>query len=183
MMLPTHDFDSDEPDSADGDLGEDEDLSYERLLWQLLLLINPGDEEAAREQFHAWQEMQPDGVQDEADALAALRQAIDWKAGFLVEADDVAGFIECVDELAARFGLQLDWDDADEAPEQHDVAELIGRAHAQLREHGYTLWTWGVHGAPREDLFAGWITLRSEAEALEIVAPALGIDLRPGSAF
>ena len=183
MSLPAHDFDSDEPDAADGDLGEDEELSYERLLWQLLLLINPGDEDAAREQFHAWQEMQPDGVQDEADALAALRQVIDWKAGFLVEADDAAGFIECVDELAARFGLQLDWNEADEAPEENDVASLIGRAHDQLREHGYTLWTWSVHGAPREDLFAGWITLRSEAEALEIVAPSLGIDLRPGSAF
>jgi hypothetical protein len=98
-MIPAHDFDSDDPDAIDGDLGEDEELSYERLLWQLLLLINPCDEDAAREQFHAWQEMQPDGVHDEADALAALRQAIDWKAGFLrgsgvariEKAEEVAG--------------------------------------------------------------------------------------------
>jgi hypothetical protein len=177
-----HDYEAEDPERHDEPPDEDAELTYESLLWQLLLLINPGDEESAREQFHAWEELQPAGAQDESEALAALRQAIDWRAGFTVEADDPGGLIECVDELAARFGLVLEWQD-DDAAEPEDVPALLGRAYEQLREHGYSLWTWGVHGAPREDLFAGWITLRSEDEALEIVAPALGIELRPGSRF
>lgn len=186
LPVPAHEFDPDDNYAA-GDAGGDEDLelTVEGLVWQLLLLVNPGDEDAALQQFHAWQEDQAGA--GARDPLDALRQAIDWRAGFHVAADDPGGLIECVDELAARFGVDIDWgsDDSDDEDflRETDVATLIGVAHARLREHGYALWTWSAHGAPREEEYAGWITLRSDGEALEYIAPALGIELRPGSAF
>jgi hypothetical protein len=191
MTSLPHEFDPDDNFASHGqDPGDDDEaVTLEALTWQLLLLVNPDDDEAALQQFQAWQEAIAIHAGDGSDAhaLACLRQAIDWKSGFHVEAGDAAGFVECLDELAARWNLRIDWgveDPTDTAfLDAADVATLIGIAHDRLREHGYTLWTWNVHGAAREDVFAGFVTLRSDDESLEIVAPALGMDLRPGSAF
>lgn len=191
MTNIAHEFDPDDNFAASGDSGADDDDSAttEALIWQLLLLINPGDDEAAQQQLEAWQEAQAmaDSEDAEADALRHLREAIDWKSGFHVDASDAAAFVECVDELATRWNLRVDWgvEDPTDAAflRDADVPTLIGLAHDKLREHGYTLWTWNEHGAAREDVYAGWITLRSDDEALEIIAPALGIDLRPASGF
>ena len=191
MTAPDDDFDPDDnyADAAHGLSDEDIPATAESLVWQLLLLINPGDEEAALQQFHAWQDAQAAFAPDDPDApvLEALRDAVDWRAGFTVEAGDAAGFVECLTELAGRWNLGIDWgvEDPTDAAflREAEVPTLIGLAHDQLREHGYTLWTWGIGGQPREEIYSGWITLRSEDEALEFVAPMLGIDLRPGSAF
>jgi len=155
----------------------------------LLLLINPGDEESALQQFHAWQDAQAAFDPDDPDApvLDALREAIDWRAGFTVEAGDAGAFVECIGELAGRFNLRVDWgvEDPTDAAflRDADVPGLIAHAHDKLREHGYTLWTWGIAGQPREDLFSGWLCLRQEDEAVEFVAPMLGIELRPGGSL
>ncbi len=190
MTSNAHEFDPDDNFASSGDAGADDDeaVTVESLIWQLLLLINPGDDEAALQQFGTWQEAQAmvDAGDFDADALRHLREAIDWKSGFHVEASDAAAFVECIDELATRWGLHIDWGVEDPTDDtflgEADVSTLIGLAHDRLREHGYTLWVWNEHGAAREDVYAGWITLRSDDEALEIIAPALGIDLRPGSA-
>ena len=183
---PPHD---DYDDDSEPRAHDDEEAGVEALTWQLLLLVNPGDEEAAQQQFHAWEDalatqgIEPDG----AEAFARLRQVIDWRAGFDLAADDTGGLVECLEELAARFGVSIDWgsDEPGEAEflDEVDAPTLLGRAHASLREHGYSLWAWHWHGEVREDRYAGAITLRREDEALEIVAAALGLALRPGSGF
>ena len=122
-----NDFDTDE---------EDLPLTVESMAWQLLLLINPGDEDSARLQFEAWQDALAGWSPDDAQApvLDALRNAIDWRAGFTVEAGDTAGLVQCLDELAARFDLTLDWDEDDDGvPGDSDVPGLISFAHDRLR--------------------------------------------------
>jgi hypothetical protein len=187
MNAISHDYDADDEPWDDERGGDEGDLTVEALIWQLLLRINPGDEEAAAQQLQAWQEACALAEADDVESIVLLRQVIDWKSGFHVELGDAAGFTECIDELSARFGLRVDWgveDPSDRAfLDAADVPTLIGRAHEQLREHGYTLWTWSMNDAPREDVFAGWMALRSDDESIEIIAPALGIALRPGSAF
>jgi hypothetical protein len=180
-----YDADADEPDAPGGD----DELSAEALYWQFLLLVNPGDEDAAQQQFHAFEEaLQAQGVAaGEPHAFALLRQAIDWRAGFDLASDDVGTLLECLTELAARFDLRLDFGsdepDDEEFLQETDAATLLARAHQSLREHGYSLWLWHPHGEPQEERCAGGMCLRREDEALEIVAAALGLALRPGSGF
>ena len=188
MSAISHDHDADdEAYGRDDDDDAEAELTVEALIWQLLLRINPGDEEAAAQQLQEWQDACAQAGADDVESVVLLRRVIDWKSGFHVEAGDAAGLVQCIDELSARFGLRIDWGVEDPTDAAFlaaaDVPTLIGRAHEQLREHGYTLWTWSMNEAPREDVFAGWITLRSDDESMEIIAPALGIALRPGSAF
>ena len=126
---------------------EDDEASTEALVWQLLLVINPGDEEAALRQF--------DGYRD--------------------------AVIDAINELVARWNLAVDWGVEDVGDDEFlaatDVPELMSTAYDRLREYGYTLWTWDA-GA---DSHAGWITLSRDDDAVRLLAPALGIDVRPGS--
>lgn len=175
-----HDYDPDDNfDQAFGaDPDIDEEAAAEALVWQLLLLINPGDEDAALQQFTAFQE----GLQagDTDDPVELLRDAIDWKAGFYVAEDDPRSLVESVDELAARYGLRIDWDldpDDDAALDDAEVPALIGTAYDRLREHHYTLWTYET-GEARH---AGWMTQQRDDEALALVARALGFNVRPGA--
>ena len=155
----------------------DEDAALEAVVWQLLLLINPGDEDAALQQFSAVRESLAEG----GDVTEIIRDTIDWKAGFHIADDDPAGVIEAIDELAARFGVRVDWDIDDTSDEDEladtDATALLQRAGEQLREHHYTLWTWET-GA---DTHAGWITLQRDDEALPVVAGALGFHVRPAA--
>ena len=187
MTSPDDDYDPDDnfANSSQDGFDVDDEAAEEALVWQLLLMINPGDDEAALQQFGAWQEMQADAGDDADDALASLRHAIDWKSGFHVDALDTVGLVESLDELAARFDLRIDWgvEEIDrEALGGTDVPSLIVRAHAQLREHGYTLWTWNPRGGASEDAYSGWIALRRDEEAMLGLAHALGIEVRLGSA-
>ena len=177
----THDFDPDDNFSqAFGDDADiDEEAAVEALVWQLLLLINPGDEDAALQQFAAYQEGMAEGG-DEAEPVEQLRDAIDWKAGFFVADDDPRAVIESLDELASRWNLRIEWGmdpDDDGALDDTDVPALLNTAYDRLREHHYTLWTWETGS----DHHGGWITRQVDDEALRLVAGALGIHVRTGA--
>lgn len=163
--------------SADADI--DEEAATEALIWQLLLLINPGDDEAAREQLEAWQQAMAGSGGDE-DAVDLLREAIDWKSGFHVDEHDTRALVESLDELAARWNLRIDWGVEDPTDDEFldaaDAASLIDTAFDRLREHHYTLWVRETGAG-----LAGWITRSQDDEALRLVASALGIHVRPGA--
>lgn len=174
-----HDHDPDDNFARSfGDAADiDEDAAIEALAWQLLLLVNPGDEAAAQAQFEACR----DALDEGADPVATLRDAIDWQAGFHVDADDAAAAIDAIGQLAARFDVRIDWGVDDPSDEDFvadiDVPGVIGIAFDRLREHHYTLWTWDAG----HDHHAGWITRQDDDEAVQLVAAALGFHVRPGS--
>lgn len=183
MTLPDE-FDPD--DNFDHAFGDDPDIDEEAALeavaWQWLLLVNPGDEDAALQQFAAFREALADAG-DTAEPTELLRDAIDWKSGFFIADDDPHALVDALDELAARFNLRIDWnldDDEtrdDSALDDADVATLINTAFDRLREHHYTLWTWETGS----DHHGGWITRQRDDEALRVVAGVLGFHVRTGA--
>lgn len=180
MSLPDDDFDPDDNYRPGVESAEvDDDASTEALVWQLLLVINPGDEDAALQQFAAFQEALAGGDADDIDVVWLLKDVIDWKSGFHVEETASGALIDAIAELAARFNLAIDWgveDPTDDAfLARVTAAELLETAHDQLRLDGYILWTWETGS----DAVAGWMTLSSDDVAMRILAPALGIDARP----
>jgi hypothetical protein len=152
----------------------DEDAALEAVVWQFLLLINPGDEDAAAAQFAEIR----DALVADAEPIEAIRAAMDWKAGFFVAESDAQGLVEVIDELASRVGVRIAWDVDDEADDPFadaDAESLMRQAAVQLRERGYTLWSWET-GA---EMLAGWIAQRSDDEAVPEVAGPLGFSVRP----
>lgn len=177
--MATHEYD---PDDNFGhafhpQAGVDDDDALDVVAWQFLLLVNPDDEDAALQQFAAFRQAL-DEAGDDADPVPLLRDAIDWKAGFHVAEDDAQGLMEALDELVSRWRLHIDWGLDDEAPHAPlpDTTELLHSAFAQLRERHYSLWTTETG----EATLAGWITLERDAEAMQLIAGALGMHARPG---
>ncbi|NZA26221.1 hypothetical protein H0E84_07460 [Luteimonas sp. SJ-92] len=157
----------------------DEDASAEALVWQLLLIVNPGDEDAALQQFGAFQEVLDGADAETIDAVGLLKDVIDWKSGFHIEETAPGALIDCIAELAARFSLAIDWGVEDPTDDgflaRATTTDLLQTARDQLRLDGYTLWTWEAGPG----VVAGWMTLASDDEAMRVIAPALGIDVRP----
>lgn len=178
-MLPDNESDY-EDDGYDFAGGEDEELDSEALVWQLLLLINPGDEDTALQQFARYREAREESGDDD-EPVATVREAIDWTSGFYVDWKDTASFVDVLDQLAARWNLRLDWGVEDPSDEDFldrvDVPELMSIAYDRLREHGYTLWNYDTGG----DAYAGWIALRRDDENMKAVATGLGIDVQPAN--
>jgi hypothetical protein len=172
---------------ADADIDPDADDTPEALVWQLLLLINPGDEESALQQFAEYRDALAESDPDEVQPVWLLKDVIDWKAGFYVDGTDAVSFIDTITELSARWNLRIDWGVEDASDEDFladaDVPSLMAVAYDRLREYGYSLWTWNTANGPSgdEDMQAGWITLSSDDEAMQELAHALDIELRPGS--
>ena len=183
MHAPDIEFDPDDNfGGGDGDIDFDTDEdSPEKLVWQLLLLVNPGDEETALRQFAAYNDARVEAGDEDTEPVWILKDVIDWTSGFYVAADDNEALIDAINELAARWNLRIDWGVDDPGDEDFlartDVPALMATAHDRLREYGYTLWTWNTGG----ETHAGWITQSQDDEAMQVLAPALGIDLRPGS--
>ncbi|WP_101927567.1 DUF6630 family protein [Luteimonas cellulosilyticus] len=180
-MLPDTEFDPDD-NFAGGEADDtefDDEASTEALVWQLLLMINPGDGDAAGEQFRAWQEVMADA--DEDQAVPALQDAIDWKAGFHVPEDDPGTLIDALNELAARYNIDIDWgvEDPTDAAflESASPHALLETAYDQLRVDGYTLWT----RETGDDTVAGWFAVRDDDEGMRMLSHALGIEIRPGA--
>ena len=183
MSPPDDDYDPDDNFAAGyrPDVEIDDEAATEALIWQLLLMINPGDEEGALQQFSAWQEAMASAEGEDIEPVWLLKDVIDWRSGFHVAEDDAGALVESLDELAARWGLRIDWDTEDSSDAgflaDADVGHLIGVAFAQLREHGYTLWTWDSGSTAH----SGWISLRQDDEAMLELAAALGIAVRMGA--
>jgi hypothetical protein len=181
MTPADHDFDPDTNfhDSVDGD--EDIDLeSTEGLVWQLLLLINPGDEDMALTQFSAYRETVAGSEMSDEAMLGAIKEAIDWRSGFHVEANEPRVLIESINELCIRWNLVIDWGgdpDDDDFLADRDVPSLLNVAFDYLTQFNYTLWTWQTGS----DAYAGWMTLSAEDELMRQIAGALNIDVRPAS--
>lgn len=174
--MASYDDDFDQDDGYDDEDGED---STDSRVWRLLMLINPGDEDGAMQQFAAYR----DTVEEEGDEdpMRIVAQVTDWRSGFEVDADDTRALIEAINELVSRWNLTIDWDgdpDDDEFHEDIDGPEIFSRAFDQLNQHGYTLW---AREADDDDVYAGWITQSRDDEAMRIVATELGINLRLGN--
>ena len=184
--MPDREFD---PDDNFGNTGEDgldidaDELTSEALVWQVLLLINPGDEETALRQFAAYRDVA--GGEDDAP-LSRIIEVIDWTSGFHVDADDNAAgsnaeLIDSLQQLVARWNLRIDWGtddpDDDDFLDNTDVPALLSTAHDRLREYGYTLWACNTS----DDSYAGWITLTQDDDAMRLLASELHIELRPAS--
>ena len=171
---------SDDDYESEPDFDEAGDDSVEAQVWQLLLLINPGDEETALQQFNDYREAVADVDADEVEPIEIIGRVIDWRSGFIVDAHDLRSLVQAIDELSSRWNLSVDWDgdpDDDGFFDDLDAAELFSIAYDRLAEFGYTLWAWETDG----DTCAGWMTLTRDGEPLRELATALGINLRLGS--
>lgn len=180
-MLPDHDFDPDDNFATGDDAPEfDDEAGVEALIWQWLLLVNPGDDEAAQQQFRDWQES--GSGEDAADiAVAALLDATDWRATFRVDEAEPGTLIDAISALAGRFRVEIDWgvEDPTDAAQLAGVSPgaLVETAYDQLRIEGYTLWIWDDGDA----LVSGAIAARDDDEGMRVLSHALGLDLRPGN--
>ncbi len=171
---------SDDDYDAEREFDDVDEDSVEAKVWQLLLLINPGDEETALLQFNDYREATADADADEVEPIEAIGRVIDWRSGFIVGANDLHSLVQAVNELSSRWNLSIDWNgdpDDDEFYDDMDVAELFSIAYDRLAEFGYTLWAWETDG----DTYAGFMTLTRDGEPLRELATALGINLRLGS--
>uniref|UniRef100_UPI003CF95C99 DUF6630 family protein n=1 Tax=Stenotrophomonas sp. SrG TaxID=3414430 RepID=UPI003CF95C99 len=85
--------------------------------------------------------------------------AIAWQSGFEVERADTAALVSAVNELSARWNLQLAWggdlDDEDIAA-HIDAPRLMGTAYDRLREHNYSRWSVETGNGG----LAGWMALQ-----------------------
>ena len=171
---------SDDDYDAEREFDDVDEDSVEAKIWQLLLLINPGDEETALLQFNDYREAVADGDADEVEPIEVIGRVIDWRSGFIVGTHDLRSLVQAINELSSRWNLSVDWNgdpDDDEFFDDMDAAELFSIAYDRLAEFGYTLWAWETDG----DSYAGWMTLTRDAEPLRELATALGINLRLGS--
>jgi hypothetical protein len=155
--------------------------SVEACVWQLLWLINPGDEEMALQQFADYRDAAGQADGNEVEPIDIIRRVIDWRSGFYVDARDTRALVQAIDELSSRWNMSIDWggdaDDDDFHTADIDAASLFAIAYDRLLEHGYTLWAWETE----DDKCAGWITLKRDNEPLREVATSLGINMRLGS--
>jgi hypothetical protein len=179
MAMPDNEADYGDHEADADDIADLEELTTEALVWQLLLLVNPGDEETALRQFSHYREAFHEAGKD-AEPVWVLKDAIDWTSGFFVDSKDSESFMDSVTELVRRWNLQIDWggDPSEEDfLDSTDVPALMSIAYDGLRERGYTLWTWDTG----TDNYGGWITSSRDDEAMRLVAVALNIELRPGN--
>ena len=169
------DFDAD--DGLDDEAGHDGDL--EQLVWQWLLRINPGDDDAAMQQLLAFRE-RLNGDDAPEVVLESLASATDWRAAFRIHEDEHTTLVDVLEALASRFRVEFDWD-VEDPTDPGLLADLgafglLEAAYDQLRVAGYTLWTWETG----DDTVAGAIAAREDDEAMRVIGQALGLDLRPG---
>src|SRR5579859_8193202 len=87
-------------DDFETDHGFDEDDdSLDAHVWQLLLLINPGDDESAFQQFTAYREAVGDTPDDAVDVADVVGQVADWRSAFHVDDGDTRAFVQAIDEI------------------------------------------------------------------------------------
>lgn len=161
-----------------GILDDDTQQAVERLLG----MINFDDGVMVEKQLALIDEAleDADDTVEAEELLSIVQDVIDWEAGFEVEQNDAATFIDCLNQLCARLDIVLDWGVED--PEDEDfldstsVPELMELAFEQLRGMGITLWHWeigsGVH--------AGWLARAEDDDEMAALAEAFDVELRMG---
>jgi len=173
-MTPSdHDFDAEHG-------FDDDDNSLDAQVWQLFLLINPGDDDAAFQQFAAYREAVSGMADEEIDVAQTVGQVADWRSAFHLEAGDTRALVQAIEELASRWNLAIDWDgdvDEDEFHAGVDAAELLGIAYDNLAPHGYTLWVLDTD----DEYVAGWMSLSRDVEPMRELATELGVHLHRGN--
>lgn len=108
--MPDNSVDYEDEDSLLQDFDDTDDDSVG--VWNLLVLINPGDRDAVFSQFNTWRDRVADLDLDSDCVQAwlwALKDVIDWRSGFYTEEKDIKSFVDAVDELVARWNLRIDW--------------------------------------------------------------------------
>jgi hypothetical protein len=159
---------------------DEDDDSLDAYVWQLFLMINPGDDDSAFQQFTAYREAVSDTPEDDIDVTESVIQVADWRAAFRVDAQDTRALVQAIDELAARWNITIDWDgdtDEDEFHADIDAADLLGTAYDNLAPHGYTLWVLDTD----DDAVAGWMSLSRDIEPMRELATELGVHLHRGN--
>ncbi|QNK02874.1 DUF6630 family protein [Dyella telluris] len=173
-MTPSdHDFDH-------GHEFDEDDDSLDAYVWQLFLLINPGDDDSAFQQFAAYREAVGDTPDDDVDVAQVVGQVADWRATFHVDEGDTRSLVQAIEELASRWNLDIDWDgdaDEDEFHASVDTSDLITLAYDNLAPHGYTLWLLDTD----DDSIAGWITLSRDVEPMRELATELRVHVHRGN--
>lgn len=160
----------------------DED-DFEARIWNLFVLINPGDDELALQQFNRWREAlleNGEEIDEGSDWVPPLIAAIAWQSGFEVDRSDADALMSAVSELAARWNLQVDWGgdlDDDDFAAGVDASSLMATAYDRLREHNYSLWSVDAGGAG----LTGWMALSRDDDAMLALCSLLGVEVRPGS--
>ena len=175
-----HSSDDDFDTGHSFDNHDDDADSLDTHVWQLLLLINPGDDETAFQQFSAYRDAVGHADEDEIEAVQVIGRVIDWHSGFQVDADDTRALVQAIDELVSRWSLHIDWEGDPEDDDFHadmDAASLFATAYDSLAPHGYTLWARDTD----DGSYAGWMTLTRDVEPMRELATTLGIQLRLGS--
>jgi hypothetical protein len=171
---------SDDDFDTDHAAHDDDESGLEASVWQLLLLINPGDDDAAFQQFAAYRDAVGDTPEDEIDVAQVVGQVADWRSTFHVDAEDTRALVQAIDELTARWNIAIDWNGDPEDDEFHadaDAGELLATAYDSLAPHGYTLWVRDTE----DDNYAGWMTQSRDVEQMRELATELGVHLRLGS--
>jgi len=159
---------------------DDDDDSLDAYVWQLFLMINPGDDDSAFQQFTAYREAVGDTPDEDVDVAQVVGQVADWRSAFNVGVEDTRALVQAIDELASRWNLSIDWGgdtDEDEFHADADTSGLLGTAYDQLAPHGYTLWVLDTD----DDSVAGWITLSRNVEPMRELATELGVHLHRGN--
>lgn len=149
---------------------------------RLLGMINFDDGAMVEKQLALLDEAleEADDTVEGTELLSLVQDVVDWEAGFQVEQNDTATFIDCMNQLAARVALVLDWGVDD--PEDEDflgstsVPELMEQAHEQLRAAGITLWHWEIGSG----VYAGWIARAEDDDEILAIGETLGVELRIG---
>ena len=180
QSIPVTSSDSDFDSEHDFDEKEGMGDSVEACVWQLLWLINPGDEEGALQQFAEYRDAVVQADENDVEPIEIIRRVIDWRSGFYVDGQDTRSLVQAIEELSSRWNISIDWGsdpDDDDFHTDIDAASLFAIAYDRLLEHGYTLWAWETE----DDSYAGWITLKRDSEFLRELATSLGINMRLGS--
>ena len=129
---------SDDDYDAEREFDDVDEDSVEAKVWQLLLLINPGDEETALLQFNDYREAMADVDADEVEPIEVIGRAIDWRSGFIVDAHDLRSLVQAINELSSRWNLSVDWNgdpDDDEFFDDMDAANLLQGAFIDYQWH------------------------------------------------
>ncbi|MGP1666057.1 MAG: DUF6630 family protein, partial [Rhodanobacter sp.] len=100
---------SDDDYETDDDFDEIDDDSSEALVWRLLQLINPGDEDSALQQFTEYRDAVTGLEEGEFEPVEVVGQVIDWRAGFQIDEHELRALVQAVNELSARWNLSIDW--------------------------------------------------------------------------